>query len=342
MVVAAAAVNSRAAVLRPWARQPPPAGIRPRRLASMWTSSPGRLVWMRRTTRPVGRCNQARRFRPRRHSTRCTVEGACPTMPPMRAGPSLRAVRSCTIRRSTRRWGLMRARTRPARTVPQAGVPSALPARPPLVDGLARHVELRRDLTDRKPDDHQLDEFATRSQREPGISVNVHEGLLERVRAFGSSTPTPGGPPYWWTRMSTTSVVITTSGRCRCARVSTARVAGTHTARGAAEPTWMRARELPGRRIDRVHLGVEPTGHPQHRAVGRHATHVRAAVRDHPQPDHRMVSDVEERHRSRVAVRHVHELRVAARVEPVRAHARRHEAGHRERIAVDGIDTATA
>ena len=78
-----------------------------------------------------------------------------------------------------------------------------------------------------------------------------------------------------------------TNGRCRCARASSARVAGTRTSPCGSEPTWMRARQLSGRRVDRVHLGVVATRHPQHRAVGRHATHVRAAVRDGPQADDR-------------------------------------------------------
>jgi hypothetical protein len=77
--------------------------------------------------------------------------------------------------------GLMRARTWTAGTVPQPEVTFGLPTVPPLVDGLTRHAVLRCDLVDRIPDDHQLDDVATRPQRQPGISVNEHEGLPERM-----------------------------------------------------------------------------------------------------------------------------------------------------------------
>lgn len=70
---------------------------------STWTSSPGRSVWMRRTTRPVGRSIHASRFRPWRTSTRCAVERGTPTTEARRAGPSLRRRRSPTIRFSTLR-----------------------------------------------------------------------------------------------------------------------------------------------------------------------------------------------------------------------------------------------
>jgi len=44
--------------VRPNMRQPPPAGILPRFLTSMWTRSPTDAASMRRTTRPVGRSSQ--------------------------------------------------------------------------------------------------------------------------------------------------------------------------------------------------------------------------------------------------------------------------------------------
>ena len=45
-------------IVRPNMRQPPPTGILPSFLASTCTSSPARVVSMRRITRPVGRSSQ--------------------------------------------------------------------------------------------------------------------------------------------------------------------------------------------------------------------------------------------------------------------------------------------
>jgi hypothetical protein len=64
---------------------------------SMLTSSPGRLVSILRTTRPVGRSIHASRLRPARTSTRCTVDGAISKRQAMRAGPSLCSARSRRI-----------------------------------------------------------------------------------------------------------------------------------------------------------------------------------------------------------------------------------------------------
>ena len=77
---------------------------------------------------------------------------------------------------------LMGTRMWTAGTVPQADVALGAPTGPPLVNRLARHAVLGGDLADLEPADHQLDDVAPRSQGQSGISVNVHEGLLEKVR----------------------------------------------------------------------------------------------------------------------------------------------------------------
>ena len=49
---------------RPWTRHPPPVGIRPNFLMSTWTSSPGRVISMRRIGARVTRSRWSRRLRP--------------------------------------------------------------------------------------------------------------------------------------------------------------------------------------------------------------------------------------------------------------------------------------
>ena len=67
----------------------PPTAIRdpPELLHIHMHKLPGLLVWIRRITRPVGRSIHARRLSPNRHNTRCTVEGAIPSLAAIRTGP---------------------------------------------------------------------------------------------------------------------------------------------------------------------------------------------------------------------------------------------------------------
>ena len=67
-----------------------PRWMRPSFFTSTWTSSPGRSVWIRRITCPLGRSIQAMRFIPARTRTRWTVEAGTSRTLEIRAGPSSR------------------------------------------------------------------------------------------------------------------------------------------------------------------------------------------------------------------------------------------------------------
>ncbi len=125
------ALAERLAVERPCARHPPPGGILPSFLMSMWTRSPGRPCSSRRITRPVGRSIHDNRLHPWRTRTRCTVEGTRSSWPSMRAGPFVVPRRSATIRAELR-WRLVQAVARPARPVhpPRAVRVLEMPAAP--------------------------------------------------------------------------------------------------------------------------------------------------------------------------------------------------------------------
>ena len=75
---------------------------------------------------------------------------------------------------------------------------------------------------------------------------------------------------------------------------------------------------------DRVHLAVVPAREPEHATVGRDAAHVGRSTGDRPRGDDRAGREVDDADGSRVAVRDVQVLRVAARVQ---ARARRRPVG---------------
>ena len=191
---------------RPLTRQPPPLGIRPSFLMSTWTSSPGRLISIRRIGARVTRSRWSRRFSRWRTSTACTVEAGRPTIPAIRAGPSPRRRRSATIRRSRLGLVLVGRAVRTARAVLQPRKTLGLVAAPPDIGPITGDPHRRRRMGDRPA---SLDPLAQQQSASRGqTSVTVHESL--RCEWVVQQLPhSPGGSPHRWTlsarSMGTTS-----------------------------------------------------------------------------------------------------------------------------------------
>src|SRR5262249_14819578 len=128
----------------------------------------------------------------RRTNTRCTVDGCIWSIPPMRAGPSLRAPQPRDPVFDAP-GGLVRTRPWTARAIPEPGVALGAPAPPPLVDRRPRHIHLLGHITGGPADLHPLHQLTSRAQRQLGVSVIVQQGLPSR-RVVSSYTPTRGGP----------------------------------------------------------------------------------------------------------------------------------------------------